>query len=173
MAAASSSAGPLAGGAAASSSAGPPAVLPPSTTVVAGLPERPPSWYDAWTVTPDPATNFLDPNFNGASRHPAASTTPTILDAGGADFAALLRDFCVGVILGPSGSGKTQILRDLRGQTGFNESLFDGLQFLDNQAVISHGGLDNDLLGSVGFNKIPAWMRPYKVLSNGEQVGRG
>ena len=63
-------------------------------------------------------------------------------------------DFRVGVIspqisrrlgsrkTGPSGSGKTQLARDFTRANGVQRvAILEGLQFLDNQAVISHGRL--------------------------------
>jgi len=76
----------------------------------------------------------------------------------------------VGVIVGPSGSGKTTVARHLFGDylySGFNwdneKSILD--DFPKNMSVkeISR------LLSSVGFSSPPSWLRPFRVLSNGEQ----
>lgn len=80
------------------------------------------------------------------------------------------RPWNVGLIVGPSGSGKTSIARDLFGAqmvNGFNwpedRSILDGfpLQMGVKEVV--------QLLSSVGFSSPPAWVRPFRVLSNGEQ----
>jgi GNAT superfamily N-acetyltransferase len=75
----------------------------------------------------------------------------------------------VGLIVGPSGSGKTTIAktlfkeqyhRDLQwGQSSVIEDFNSALSIQDISAVCQ----------AVGFNTIPAWMRPYAVLSNGER----
>ena len=78
------------------------------------------------------------------------------------------RDWNVGLIVGPSGCGKTSIARDVWG-------LDDELDWPDDGAVVDGFAKEfsmNDIssvCSSVGFNTIPAWLRPYRVLSNGEQ----
>lgn len=75
----------------------------------------------------------------------------------------------VGLITGPSGSGKTLIAREMFGAEALK--YFDW----DDQPVVDNFGKGytieeiTDMCSAVGFNTIPAWMRPYKVLSNGEQ----
>jgi ABC-type lipoprotein export system ATPase subunit len=78
------------------------------------------------------------------------------------------KNWNVGLIVGPSGCGKTSIAKDIWG-------LDSELEWPHDQAVID--GFDekfsmNDIsqvCSSVGFNTIPAWLRPFRVLSNGEQ----
>lgn len=75
-----------------------------------------------------------------------------------------LKDFGVGLIVGPSGSGKTTLLKEFGQEV---EPLWDG-----DKSIASHfKDVDDvqDRLGAVGFNSIPSWLRPYHVLSNGEQ----
>jgi len=73
----------------------------------------------------------------------------------------------VGLIVGPSGSGKTTIMRNLWGEPP-RQTWSDGAIVDDFAAE-----LDIDQIAAVcqavGFNTIPAWMRPHAVLSNGEQ----
>lgn len=79
-------------------------------------------------------------------------------------------DWNIGLIVGPSGSGKTTVAREL-----FGDSIYSGHEWKSQQAVID--GFSSDLsikevtklLGSVGFNSPPNWLRPYHVLSNGEK----
>jgi hypothetical protein len=74
----------------------------------------------------------------------------------------------IGLIVGPSGSGKSTILRSVFGppaQLDWPERLatidcFDKSHSVQEIAAICQ---------SVGFNTIPAWMRPFAVLSNGEK----
>jgi ABC-type ATPase with predicted acetyltransferase domain len=73
----------------------------------------------------------------------------------------------VGLIVGNSGSGKTSIAKQLFGQ--FEHLKWDDRPLIDNFA----DNLDLDqittILGSVGFNSVPYWLKPYSVLSNGEK----
>jgi ABC-type ATPase with predicted acetyltransferase domain len=76
----------------------------------------------------------------------------------------LPKNFKIGVIVGSSGSGKSTILKNF----GIEESpIWD-----NNKSIISHFDSPEDginRLGSVGFNSIPSWYKPYNVLSNGEK----
>lgn len=75
----------------------------------------------------------------------------------------------VGLIVGPSGSGKTTISTKLFGD--------DHLKPLSWGAAAVIDDFDPDIsieqiakvCQSVGFNTIPAWLRPYSVLSTGEK----
>jgi ABC-type lipoprotein export system ATPase subunit/GNAT superfamily N-acetyltransferase len=73
----------------------------------------------------------------------------------------------VGLIVGPSGCGKTQILRKLF--PGHDTPMeWSGKAVVDN---FENGTMQEiaETCSSVGFNTIPAWMRSYGVLSNGEK----
>jgi len=75
-------------------------------------------------------------------------------------------DWNIGVIVGNSGSGKTSILKQL-GE--IKTPTFD-----ENKPLISNFSWlsPNDathLLTSIGLSSVPTWLRPFKVLSNGEQ----
>jgi hypothetical protein len=78
-------------------------------------------------------------------------------------------DWNVGLIVGPSGAGKSSIARQL-----FGDRYEVPLEWTD-RAVIDDFAADRgmeDITGvcqAVGFNTIPAWMRPFAVLSNGEK----
>lgn len=76
----------------------------------------------------------------------------------------------IGLIVGPSGAGKSTLARELfPGQvvTGFEwdsgASVLDG--FPRGQSVKEIVGL----LNAVGFSSPPAWLRPFQVLSTGQQ----
>jgi ABC-type transport system involved in cytochrome c biogenesis ATPase subunit len=81
-------------------------------------------------------------------------------------------DWRIGVVVGPSGSGKTSMGRQLWGA----EALYspDGRWPADKPIIdaIAPGG-DFDAvtaaLAAVGLGSVPAWLRPYSVLSNGER----
>lgn len=73
----------------------------------------------------------------------------------------------VGLVCGPSGSGKTTLMRELWGEPKpldwSSASVIDDFpKGLTSQQVAA-------ACQAVGFNTIPAWMRPFAVLSNGEK----
>jgi len=80
-------------------------------------------------------------------------------------------DWNIGLIVGPSGSGKTSLGRKFWGGDAFAD--FDGWPE-DKPIVdaIAPGGDFNEVtssLAAVGLGTVPAWLRPYPVLSNGEK----
>ena len=76
----------------------------------------------------------------------------------------------IGLIVGPSGSGKTTVAREL-----FGKSLVCGYTWPSDRSIVD--GFPRGmpikeitlLLSSVGFSSPPSWLRPFHVLSNGEQ----
>ncbi len=76
----------------------------------------------------------------------------------------------VGLIVGPSGSGKSTVLREF-----FQGHLVERHEWPADKAIIdafpkSMGIKEiTALLSSVGFSSPPSWLRPFAVLSNGEQ----
>lgn len=76
----------------------------------------------------------------------------------------------VGLIVGPSGSGKTTVAREL-----FGEYLVGGWDWPQDKSIVDgfpkEMGIKDitGLLSSVGFSSPPSWLRPFNVLSNGEQ----
>lgn len=80
------------------------------------------------------------------------------------------RDWNIGLIVGPSGSGKSTIAREL-----FGGALVAGYDWPKDRALVD--GFPREmgikevtgLLSSVGFSSPPSWLRPFRVLSNGEQ----
>jgi GNAT superfamily N-acetyltransferase len=75
----------------------------------------------------------------------------------------------IGLIVGPSGSGKTTIAKSM-----FKENFHPRLEYDKACALddVREGISVADIaaaFGAVGFNTIPAWLRPYAVLSTGEQ----
>jgi ABC-type lipoprotein export system ATPase subunit/GNAT superfamily N-acetyltransferase len=113
------------------------------------------------TVECDEITNeisrIFDYQFDGTSSFEPHRFKPI-------DYETTLSDFSIGLIVGPSGSGKTTLLKD------FGEEVKP--TWYENKPIVSHFKDVDDAqnrLGAVGFNSIPSWMRPYHVLSNGEQ----
>ncbi len=80
------------------------------------------------------------------------------------------RPWNVGLIVGPSGCGKSTVARNLwPAQFAKQYAWQPGRSLLD--AFPASMGVKDvvGLLSSVGFSSPPSWVRPYSVLSNGEQ----
>lgn len=76
----------------------------------------------------------------------------------------------IGVIVGPSGSGKTSIGRRLWGDGALYAPAWpQDRPIID--AIDPDGSFDaaTAALSSVGLGSVPTWLRPFQVLSNGEQ----
>jgi ABC-type thiamine transport system ATPase subunit len=80
------------------------------------------------------------------------------------------QEWNVGLLVGPSGAGKSTIAREVWGDAVVRDfewpgdrSVLDG--FPERMGIKEVVGL----LGAVGFSSPPSWMRPYHVLSMGEQ----
>lgn len=79
-------------------------------------------------------------------------------------------DWQVGVIVGPSGCGKTTVAKEL-----FPDSIIHSFEWQKDKSILDC--FDKNLsikdiskaLSSVGFSTPPSWLRPFHVLSNGEQ----
>lgn len=79
-------------------------------------------------------------------------------------------EWSIGVIVGPSGCGKTTFAREV-----FSQELCEGFEWAQDKSVLD--GFPEDmsikdivrLLSSVGFSSTPSWLRPFRVLSTGEQ----
>ena len=85
------------------------------------------------------------------------------------DVPAVDEDWQIGLVVGPSGSGKTTIARQ-----AFGPYLCEASEWPADRAVVDcFGSLPakkiTGLLTAVGFGSPPAWVRPYRVLSRGEQ----
>lgn len=85
-------------------------------------------------------------------------------------------DWNIGVVVGASGSGKTSIGKMIFGDNKII-NLSDRWSF-DKPIIddIEPGGDFNkitSMLASVGLGDVPAWLRPFHVLSNGEQFRAG
>lgn len=87
----------------------------------------------------------------------------------------LTGDWSVGVVVGASGSGKTSIGKQIFGEN----KIADLSKGWSNKPIIDDIAPDGDfnkvtgLLASVGLGDVPAWLRPFRVLSNGEQFRAG
>lgn len=75
----------------------------------------------------------------------------------------------IGLIVGPSGSGKSTIGKELFGDKYHINIEWGALSVIDD---FKSGLSIKDIAQAcsvVGFNTIPAWLRPYQVLSTGEK----
>ena len=82
----------------------------------------------------------------------------------------------VGVVVGPSGSGKTSIGRQIWPDVG----IYNGDEgWSHDKPIIEDIAPDGDFdavtgaLSAVGLGDVPAWLRPYHALSNGERFRAG
>jgi len=75
----------------------------------------------------------------------------------------------VGLIVGPSGCGKSTISKQLFGEAYETPLDWTSGSVIDDFDKRFGIGEVTNACQAVGFNTIPAWMRPYAVLSNGEK----
>jgi GNAT superfamily N-acetyltransferase len=75
----------------------------------------------------------------------------------------------IGLIVGPSGSGKTTIAKELFGDAIDRPLFWSAASVIDDFG--QHLTMEDitQACSAVGFNTVPAWLRPHAVLSNGEQ----
>ena len=75
------------------------------------------------------------------------------------------KDFQIGLIVGSSGGGKSTLLRNCFGEEEI-------IEWDNNKCIASNFSSFEEAsnkFGAVGLNSIPTWLKPYKVLSNGEK----
>lgn len=75
-------------------------------------------------------------------------------------------DWNIGVIYGGSGTGKTTLLKELGDLT--DETFKDDIALISNFDWLTEKEA-TQLLSSMGLGSVPTWLRPYSLLSNGEQ----
>lgn len=89
------------------------------------------------------------------------------------------KDWQIGLIVGASGSGKTSVGRVLAEQLGSGEiyDLYAGWHndrpIIDDISPNGDFNVVTSALSSVGLGDVPAWLRPFNVLSNGEKFRAG
>jgi GNAT superfamily N-acetyltransferase len=86
-----------------------------------------------------------------------------------AELPAFEEPWRIGAIVGPSGSGKSTVAR-----AAYGTRLFTGAEWSHESAVIDGFGERPfgqivRMLASVGFGSPPSWIKPYRVLSQGER----
>lgn len=85
-------------------------------------------------------------------------------------------DWNIGVVVGASGSGKTSIGKQIFGDNkivNLSKGWSDNKPIIDDIAPGGDFNTVTGLLASVGLGDVPAWLRPFCVLSNGEQFRAG
>ncbi len=76
----------------------------------------------------------------------------------------------IGLICGGSGTGKTTIVNEL-----FKDNIITSFNWTDDSVLdnmpkdISTKDIEK-MFYAVGFGSVPSWLKPYKVLSNGEKM---
>lgn len=80
------------------------------------------------------------------------------------------RPWQIGLIVGPSGAGKTSVARHL-----FGDCIVDGYEWHGSKSLVDSFDAKHSIrditaaLSAVGFSSPPSWLKPFRVLSNGEQ----
>lgn len=88
----------------------------------------------------------------------------------------LTGDWNIGVVVGASGSGKTSIGKQLFEDSkiiDLSEGWHRDRPIVDDIAPEGEFNTVTGVLASVGLGDVPAWLRPFHVLSNGEQFRAG
>ena len=75
-----------------------------------------------------------------------------------------------GLIVGGSGTGKTTIINELFKNDIIDKFEYDDKSVLDNMPSNIETKDIEKMFYSVGFGSVPSWLKPYKVLSNGEKM---
>jgi ABC-type lipoprotein export system ATPase subunit len=79
-------------------------------------------------------------------------------------------DWSIGLIVGPSGSGKSTIAEKVYGRRGLHRGFDWGRgPIIDRIAPGEDFTAVTSALSAVGLGSCPSWLRPYRVLSVGEQ----
>ena len=75
----------------------------------------------------------------------------------------------IGVIVGPSGTGKSTIANELFGEK-FVKNEYKAKSIIDDMPKERSVEEIGRMFYAVGFGSTPSWLKPYKVLSNGEKM---
>ena len=82
----------------------------------------------------------------------------------------LPNEWNIGLICGGSGTGKTTITKELFKNNLITNFEYDENSVLDNMPKDIKTEEIEKMFYAVGFGSVPSWLKPYKVLSNGEKM---
>ena len=80
------------------------------------------------------------------------------------------KEWNIGLIVGGSGTGKTTIINELFKDNVIKDFEWNNKSVLDNMPENIETKDIEKMFYSVGFGSVPSWLKPYKVLSNGEKM---
>lgn len=84
--------------------------------------------------------------------------------------ADLEKNYNIGLIIGNSGSGKTTFAKKIFGDESLNSNYDDNISLINQFPENINYDDRVKILSSIGLNSIPCWIKPIKVLSNGEKA---
>lgn len=76
----------------------------------------------------------------------------------------------IGLIVGGSGTGKSTIGFELFGDKIIDNFNYEAKSVVDDMPKKSNIDDITKMFYSVGFGSVPSWLKPYKILSNGEKM---
>lgn len=76
----------------------------------------------------------------------------------------------IGVIVGGSGTGKSTIAKEIWGEYYINGYEYNSDCVIDDMPKNASVTDITKMFYAVGFGSVPSWLKPYKVLSNGEKM---
>lgn len=79
-------------------------------------------------------------------------------------------DWQIGLICGASGTGKSTIANELFGDYQNDRLSFEANSVIDDMPKDVNVTDIQRMFYAVGFGSVPCWLKPYGVLSNGEQM---
>lgn len=82
----------------------------------------------------------------------------------------LPKEWQIGVIVGASGTGKTSIARHIFGDKVDEQPSYTHDSVVDDMPEKANIEDITRMFYAVGFGSVPSWLKPYRVLSNGEKM---
>jgi len=82
----------------------------------------------------------------------------------------LSNEWSIGLITGKSGTGKTTIAKKLFQKAYVKNFIYKEKTVIDDMPANKNIKEITSAFNSVGFSSPPSWLKPYKVLSNGQKM---